>query len=100
MRTLASETSTSNPPHPALALIAYADELASGARAAIFGSATEGLAEQLVARGARLVHVYDTDGQRLSEAAARGHDRSIFFAPLPESGDVGVRDGAFDLVIV
>ena len=26
--------------------------------------------------------------------------RSIFFGTLPDSGDVGVRDGAFDFVVV
>jgi hypothetical protein len=36
----------------------------------------------------------------VAEATAKRQDRTIFFAPLPESGDVGVRDGAFDLVIV
>jgi hypothetical protein len=86
--------------HPALVLGAYGDELAHGARIAIFGSATLGLAEELVFRGARVVHVYDTDSARIAEANAGSHDRSIFYAPLPDSGDVGVRDGAFDLVIV
>jgi hypothetical protein len=86
--------------HPALVLGVYGEDLANGARAAIFGSATLGLAEELVLRGARLVHVYDTDAARVAEATAQGRDRSIFFGTLPESGDVGVRDGAFDLVIV
>ncbi len=66
----------------------------------MFGSATLGLAEELVLRGARLVHVYDTDATRVAEATAQGHDRSIFFGTLPDSGDVGVRDGAFDFVVV
>src|SRR6516225_9682877 len=86
--------------HPAIALTVYAEELVSGARAAIFGSAALGLAEELAERGARLVHVYDTDAARVAEATAKRHDRTIFFAPLAESGDVGVRDGAFDLVII
>ena len=86
--------------HPAIALTVYAEELVSGARAAIFGNATLGLAEELAERGARLVHVYDTDATRVAEATAKRQDRTIFYAPLPESGDVGVRDGAFDLVIV
>jgi SAM-dependent methyltransferase len=87
-------------PHPSLVLGVYGEELAHGARAAIFGSATLGLAEELASRGARLVHVYDIDVARVAEATARSHDRSIFYAPLPEGGDVGVRDGAFDFVLV
>src|SRR5260221_10564621 len=86
--------------HPAIALTVYAEELVAGARAAIFGNAALGLAEELAERGARLVHVYDTDATRVAEATAKRQDRTIFYAPLPESGDVGVRDGAFDLVIV
>jgi hypothetical protein len=86
--------------HPALVLGVYGEELANGARAAIFGSATLGLADELVLRGARLVHVYDTDAARVAEATAQAHDRSIFYGTLPDSGDVGVRDGAFDLVVV
>jgi hypothetical protein len=86
--------------HPALVLGVYGEELANGARTAIFGSATLGLAEEFVLRGARLVHVYDTDAARVAEATAQGHDRSIYYAALADSGDIGVRDGAFDLVIV
>jgi hypothetical protein len=86
--------------HPALVLGVYGEELASGARVAIFGSATLGLAEELLLRGARLVHVYDPDAARVAEATAHRRDRAIFFGALPDSGDVGVRDGAFDLVIV
>ena len=87
-------------PHPSLVLSVYGEELAHGARAAIFGSATLGVAEELVQRGARLVHVYDPDAARVAEATASSHDRSIFYTPLPEGGDVGVRDGAFDFVVV
>jgi SAM-dependent methyltransferase len=78
----------------------YCEELIHGARTAIFGSATLGLAEELAVRGARLVHVYDLDPSRVAEATARSRDRSIFYALLPEGGDVGVRDGAFDFVLV
>ena len=105
-RTPRSTLPSQNPPlaahplHPALVLGVYGEDLAQGARAAIFGSATLGLAEELVLRGARLVHVYDIDAARVAEATARSHDRSIFYAPLSEGGDVGVRDGAFDFVLV
>jgi hypothetical protein len=86
--------------HPAVVLAAYGEELCRGARVAIFGDATLSLADELLSRGARLVHVYDGEPARVAEASARRHDRSIFFAPLPESGDIGVRDGTFDLVFV
>jgi hypothetical protein len=100
-RALSSENPAPNfEVHPALVLGVYGEELANGARAAIFGSSTLGLAEELVLRGARLVHVYDTDAGRVAEATAQRHDRSIFYGALPDSGDVGVRDGAFDFVVV
>src|SRR5215471_14298971 len=86
--------------HPAVVLAAYGEELCRGARVAIFGDATLPLADELLSRGARLVHVYDGEPGRVAEASARRHDRSIFFAPLPESGDIGVRDGTFDVVFV
>lgn len=88
------------PLHPALVLGVYGEDLAHGARTAVFGNATMGLAEELVLRGARLVHVYDIDAGRVAEANARSHHRSIFYAPLPEGGDLGVRDGAFEFVVV
>jgi hypothetical protein len=86
--------------HPALALAAYSEELYRGARVAIFGDATMSLADELLSRGARLVHVYDHDPSRVSEATVRPHDRSIFFGALPENGDIGVRDGTFDVVFI
>src|SRR5689334_4654248 len=89
-----------HPPHPALVLGVYGEDLAHGARTAVFGNATLGLAEELVLRGARLVHVYDTDPARVAEANASAHHRSIFYAPLPEGGDLGVRDGAFEFVVI
>jgi len=98
---LSSENPTQNfEVHPSLVLGVYGEELAQGARVAVFGRATLGLAEELALRGARLVHVYDTDTARIAEATAQRHERSIFYGTLPESGDVGVRDGAFDLVVV
>ncbi|HEY3595127.1 MAG TPA: hypothetical protein VGL13_14680 [Polyangiaceae bacterium] len=86
--------------HPSLALAAYGEELCRGGRIAVFGDASLSLAEELLSRGARLVHVYDTEPARVAEATARPHDRSIFYAALPESGDIGVRDGTFDVVFV
>ena len=66
----------------------------------MFGGRHVGIAEELIERGARLVHVFDSDPARIAEATARGQHRSIFYAQLPPGGDVGVRDGAFDFVLV
>jgi SAM-dependent methyltransferase len=82
-----------------VALAACVESLADGRRVVVFGDARSGLAEQLLERGARLVHVYDPEPAHAAEAAARNHSRNVTFAPLPEDS-LGVRDGAFDLAIV
>lgn len=84
---------------PSAALAAFAEPLISGRRVVVFGSATSGLAETLIERGARLVHVYDKDLARVAEATARGASRSVSYAPLGQSG-VAVRDGAFDVALL
>jgi hypothetical protein len=83
-----------------LALAAYAEALIGGGRVAVFGDATIGIAAELCKRGARLVHVYDADAARAAEASAQNRNRSIYYAPLSETGDIGVKDGAFDCAIV
>jgi hypothetical protein len=88
------------PFHPSLVLAAYAEALIGGGRVAVFGDATIGIAAELCKRGARLVHVYDTDAGRAAEASAQNRNRSIYYAPLSETGDIGVKDGAFDCAIV
>ena len=88
-------------PHPAATLCAYAESIVRGRRVAVFGDATLGLGESLVDRGARVVHVYDPDSARAGLAAARTSTlRGVrpLFAPL--DGDLGMRDGTFDVVIV
>lgn len=84
---------------PSLALAAYSEDLVSGRRLVIFGNALSGLAETLVERGARLVHVYDENPARVGEAAARSTNTSISFAPLTPGG-IAARDGAFDVAFV
>jgi hypothetical protein len=96
-----SSPPASEPPfHPSLALAAYAEGLFGGGRVAVFGDATLGIAAELQKRGARLVHVYDSDAARAAEASAQNRNRAIYYAPLAETGDLGVRDGAFDCAIV
>lgn len=82
-----------------MALAAYAEPLADGRRVIVFGDSSSGLAEHLVERGARLVHVYDPDAMRVAEAATRNTSRNISYGPLAE-GALAVRDGAFDVGIV
>src|SRR5262245_28915694 len=87
--------------HPSIVLSAYLEPLVRGRRVAILGDATLGLADELGQRGARLIHVYDPDAARVAEALARaapGRSHQIAFALL--AGDFGVRDGAFDAVLV
>ncbi len=87
------------PPTPSTVLAAYAQTFVDGRKVVVFGDCTSGLAERLVERGARLVHVYDSDLTRVAEAAARGSSSNIAYAPLGQSG-IAVRDGAFDVGII
>lgn len=82
-----------------IALAAYAESLVDGRRVIVFGDASSRLAEHLLERGARLIHVYDPDPTRVAEAATRNTERNISYAPLAESG-LAVRDGTFDAAIV
>lgn len=84
---------------PSMVLAAYAERLIEGRRVVVFGNANSGLAQHLVDRGARLVHVYDPDATRVAEATTRSTSRDVSFAPLGQSG-VPVRDGAFDVGLV
>ncbi|MBI5533021.1 MAG: hypothetical protein HY898_09915 [Deltaproteobacteria bacterium] len=81
-------------------LAPYLEPLVRGRRVVLLGDSSGTLAAGLIDRGARLVHVYDPDPVRAAESAARNASlRSLVVARLPE-GDFGVRDGAFDAVIV
>ncbi|WP_437764399.1 hypothetical protein WMF27_35595 [Sorangium sp. So ce281] len=87
--------------HPALVLSAYLEPLVRGRRVAVVGDATIGLADRLLQRGARLVHAYDPDAARVAEKLARTaptrqpHPNVAVF-----EGDLGVRDGAFDTLVI
>jgi SAM-dependent methyltransferase len=84
---------------PSTALVAYAESLFDGRRVVVVGDASTALAEDLVERGARVVHVLDADAGRAGEAAARNRSRNISFAPLADA-DVVVREGGFDVAFV
>ncbi len=84
---------------PSIALAAYAEALAEGRRVLVFGDSSSRLAEQVLERGARLIHVYDPEPARVAEAATRNTSRNVTFAALGEGG-LALREGAFDLAIV
>src|SRR5262245_47363709 len=84
---------------PSAALAAYCERLAAGQRVVVFGSSSSGLAELLLERGARLVHVYDADATRAAEAATRNRSQNLWFAPLAD-GDFALRERAFDLAVI
>ena len=90
--------------HASVAIGAFAEPLVRGRRVAVFGDATSPVATVLFERGARLVHVYDPDAGRVAEASARlassGGDRATRPVVLHFDSETGVRDGAFDVVIV
>ncbi|MCC6215562.1 MAG: class I SAM-dependent methyltransferase [Polyangiaceae bacterium] len=87
------------PVRPSHVLAAYAEELVQTRRVVVLGDATSGLADRLLDRGARLVHVYDPEPLRVAEEAARGTQRNVTLAALAEAG-ASVREGAFDVAIV
>lgn len=96
--------------HPSIALAPYIEALVIGRRLAVLGDVSLGLADALLSRGARLVHAYDPDPARVAEAIARKAPafgspaagrpaaRGVVHALLGD--DLGVRDGAFDVVLI
>ncbi len=87
--------------HPSIVLSAFLEPLVRGRRVAVLGDATTGLPGELGERGARLIHAYDPDAARAAEALASvapGKSSPVSYALLGD--DLGVRDGAFDVVIV
>ena len=66
-------------------------------RVVVIGDATSSLPELLLARGARLVRVYDANHSRLRQGAARGTTSQVSFSPLRVSS---LGEGAFDVAIV
>ncbi len=88
------------PTDASVVLAPYLEPVIRGRRVAVLGDATDPLGSALLERGARLVHVYDPDASRVAEVLARqGASRTLMTAPLPD-GELAVRDGAFDTVVV
>jgi len=80
------------------ALCVYAEPLVAGRRVVVFGDATLGLGERLLALGARLVHAYDPQAARVAAASERAA-RGLTILALP-AGEFDVREGAFDLAVI
>ncbi|MRG92887.1 class I SAM-dependent methyltransferase [Polyangium spumosum] len=96
-----SAATSNRPVHPSMVLGAYLERFVRARRVAVLGDATLELAERLVERGARLVHAYDPDAARAAEAFTRtSQDRERHVTHAVLAGDLGVRDGAFDVVVV
>ncbi len=82
-----------------VALAAYAEPVLEGRRVVVFGDSSSGLAEQLLERGARLVHVYDPDPARVAESSVKNDSLNIAIAGLSDMG-LALRDGVFDVALV
>src|SRR5258706_8606989 len=80
------------------ALAAFTETLCAGRRVLLVGNALSTLAELVLERGARLVHVCDPDGPRAAQAAAAGGSNKISFGPWSEA--LPLREGAFDVVLI
>ena len=79
------------------ALSVYLEPLAADARVAVLGDAELGLFEAILELGARTVHLYDPDPDRVSRMAD-DVPRGVSVRMLRD--DFDVRDGAFDLVVI
>jgi SAM-dependent methyltransferase len=84
---------------PSVVLAAYAEPLLDGRRVVVFGDATTDLGAELVARGARTVHIYDPEAPRAALAAGRNRSKQVTVVPL-DTADIAVRDGAFDVAFI
>lgn len=85
---------------PSVVVTAFAQSHVEGRCVLIFGSATGGIWEKVLDRGARLVHVCDPNAERLAEASARNSSPKVSFAPLSLQAGLALRDGAFDVGLV
>ncbi len=79
------------------ALSVYVDPLVADARVAVVGDGELGLHERLLELGARTVHLYDPDPERVARIEDRV-PRGVSVRMMRDEFDV--RDGAFDLVVI
>jgi hypothetical protein len=79
------------------ALSVYVEPLVADARVAVLGDVDLGLHAQLFELGARSVHLYDPDPERVARTTDEV-PRGVAVRMLRD--DFDVRDGAFDLVVI
>ena len=79
------------------ALSVYVEPLVADARVAVIGDVELGLHERLLELGARTVHAFDPDPERVARTADEV-PRGVSVRMLRD--DFDVRDGAFDLVVI
>jgi hypothetical protein len=91
--------SAHNDPKWLEAWVVVAEPLVAGRRVVVFGDAGSGLAAHLVRAGARLVHVYDRDGERAKREAAH-QLRGVVVRTLSPDVEFDVREGAFELALI
>lgn len=100
-RSIAGRQATSSdmpaPSSIVAALTVYVEPLVADARVAVLGDGELGLDVRLLELGARTVHLYDPDPDRVARIADEV-PRGVFARMLRD--DFDVRDGAFDLVVI
>jgi len=85
------------PARTVAALSVYVEPLVADARIAVVGDGELGLHARLLELGARTVHLYDPDPERVARTADEV-PRGVSVRMLRD--DFDVRDGAFDLVVI
>lgn len=100
-RSIAGRQATSSdmpaPSSIVAALTVYVEPLVADARVAVLGDGELGLDVRLLELGARTVHLYDPDPDRVARIADEV-PRGVSARMLRD--DFDVRDGAFDLVVI
>ena len=95
--TLATSSDMPAPSSIVAALTVYVEPLVADARVAVLGDGELGLDVRLLELGARTVHLYDPDPDRVARIADEV-PRGVSARTLRD--DFDVRDGAFDLVVI
>ncbi len=96
-RVAAASSETAEPSSIVAALSVYVEPLVEDARVAVLGNGELGLESRLLELGARTVHLYDPDPDRVARIADEV-PRGVSVRMLRD--DFDVRDGAFDLVVI